>query len=166
MAAHSIRILVTLTTLVVLVVLIAAGGAGVAGAGKGNCQKVSGQVTMGTVLSGTCTSPLGMCSQGTSRGGIKGPVTFSATEYLISADTPATGVVFLTGDAVFETRGGTLMTKDAITVAMGGGGEYAEVDTIVGGTGIYAGATGSLTASGTRTEAGTAGVYTGEICVP
>jgi hypothetical protein len=99
-------------------------------------------------------------------GQLKGDVFFSATEYLMSGDTPATGVVFVTGDAVFTTRCGTLLAKDAISRAINGNGEYAEVDTVVGGTGCYAGATGRLVAAGSATAEGASGSYDGEICLP
>ena len=48
-----------------------------------------------------------------------------------------------------------------------GAGDFAEVDTIVGGAGEWVGVTGTLRAQGTFTPtAGGQGDYTGEICRP
>ena len=58
------------------------------------------------------------------------------------------------------------MTKDAIVLQTTGAGDFAEVDTIVGGTGEWAGTTGSITAFGKFTGAGGEGAYTGEVCTP
>lgn len=147
-----------------LVAFVATGSAGAVVASKGDCMKVSGKVTLGPVPPAECDSPLGLCGEGQVTGHLKGEVFFSATEYLMSADTPATGVVFVTGNAVFTTRCGTLTTKDAITRAIDGNGEYAEVNTVVGGTGCHAGATGRFVASGKTTAEEASGTYTGEIC--
>ena len=127
------------------------------------CKKVEGQVTVEPV-SGECSSPYG-CGAGTIKGDIKGTISVVTTSFLTSADTPTTGVVFMTADAVFTTSSGTLLTKDAITLSSTGG-EYAEVDIIVGGTGSYAGATGTLTATGGSTAQGASGTYSGQICLP
>ncbi|HKZ86248.1 MAG TPA: hypothetical protein VJ793_21650 [Anaerolineae bacterium] len=82
-------------------------------------------------------------------------------------DTPTTSVVILTGDNLIQTARGTLMTKDAIVLQTTGAGDFVEVDTIVGGTGEWAGATGSISAIGTFTAAaGGEGAYTGEVCTP
>ncbi|MCU0508226.1 MAG: hypothetical protein MUC34_07475 [Anaerolineae bacterium] len=167
MSSHPVRKLVPVVcVMALLVAFAAAGSAGAIGAVNGDCMKVSGKVTMGPVSPGECASPLGMCGRGDVTGHLKGGVFFSATEYLMSADTAATGVVFVTGDAIFNTRCGTLVTKDAITRAISGNGEYAEVITILGGTGCHAGATGRLVAGGSATADGASGSYTGEVCFP
>ena len=76
-------------------------------------------------------------------------------------------MVLLTGDNAIQTPDGTLFTKDAIVLRTTGAGEFAEVDVVVGGTGEWTGATGTLTATGTFTAlAGGEGRYEGEICTP
>ena len=76
-------------------------------------------------------------------------------------------MVLLTGDNRIETRRGVLSTKDSIVLRTSGDGEFAEVDTIVGGTGALAGATGVFTATGSYSAAvGGSGVYEGELCLP
>jgi hypothetical protein len=47
-----------------------------------------------------------------------------------------------------------------------GGGEFAEVDTVVGGTGDFAGASGVIRGTGTSTATTVDGDYAGEICTP
>jgi hypothetical protein len=59
------------------------------------------------------------------------------------------------------------MTQDAIVLRTTGAGEFAEVDTVVGGTGDWSGATGVIQATGKFTfAAGGTGEYSGKICTP
>jgi hypothetical protein len=75
--------------------------------------------------------------------------------------------VLLTGDAVLTTKTGTLSTKDAVVLRTVGAGEFSEVDVVVGGTGVYAGMTGTIQASGTFTaEAGASATYSATLCQP
>ena len=83
-----------------------------------------------------------------------------------TADTPATGVVFVTGDTVITINAGTLITKDAVLLATTRNGEFGELDTMVGGTRQWLGATGKFTATGTFANGIGAGVYSGEVCTP
>jgi hypothetical protein len=137
------------------------------GAEAAACKKVSGSFTL-TPLSGpVCTSPVGICATGSYKGGIKASSVFTGTSLLQTADTPTTAVVVLTGDNQFSSTGGTLLTKDAIVLRTTGVGEFAEVDTVIGGTGQWAGANGVLRAQGTFTAtAGGGGDYVGELCTP
>ena len=73
-------------------------------------------------------------------------------------------MVLLTGDNVIHTSRGDIQTKDSIVLSTVGKGEFAEVDTVVGGTGIYAGATGTVTATGTFLNGVGEGITVGEIC--
>jgi hypothetical protein len=76
-------------------------------------------------------------------------------------------VVLLTGDDHVTTKAGTLDTKHAIGLRTTGAGEFAEVDTVVGGTGEWAGATGAIRAQGTfSATAGGGGDYVGQLCTP
>ena len=128
------------------------------------CTLVKGKFTLQPFAPPDCTSPVELCATGIYKGGIKGSSVFIGSSLTPTADTPTTAVVLLTGDNSIETRGGTLLTKDAIVLRTAGAGEFAEVDTIVGGTGDWAGASGQITASGTFTAAGGEGTYRGEIC--
>jgi len=80
--------------------------------------------------------------------------------------TPTTAVLLLTGDNIIHTDGGDLLTKDAIVLRTTGAGDFAEVDTVIGGTGDWTGASGQFSATGTFTSAGGAGRYAGQVCVP
>jgi hypothetical protein len=73
--------------------------------------------------------------------------------------------VQVTGDNAFHTDRGDFFTKDAIVLSTGAGGEFAEVDVVLGGTGDWRGATGVLTATGTFVDGLGEGVIEGEICV-
>jgi hypothetical protein len=110
---------------------------------------------------------VGICATGAYKGGIKASSVFTGTSLIQTVDTPTTAVVLLTGDNQFTTTGGMLQTKDAIVLRTTGAGDFAEVDTIIGGTGPWAGASGVLRAQGTfsTTEGGT-GDYLREVCTP
>ena len=152
------RLLVGVVVLLPLV--LAASGAEAAA-----CKKVSGSFTL-TPLSGpACTSPVGICATGVYKGGIKATSVFTGTSVIPTVDTPTTAVVLVTGDNQLTSSSGTLQTKDAIVLRTIGAGDFAEVDTVIGGTGQWTGATGVLRAQGTFTAtAGGGGDYVGEVC--
>jgi hypothetical protein len=154
------RIMIALGTIVVLVLISSQAFAA-------SCKKVNGKFTLQPVSGSECQSSVGICATGTYSGSITGMSMFVGTSLIQTIDTPTTAVLLLTGDNAIQTKGGTLLTKDAIVLATSGAGEFAEVDTVVGGTGEWAGATGRFTAIGTFTlEAGGAATYSGEICGP
>ncbi len=74
--------------------------------------------------------------------------------------------VFLTGDNLIQTNKGNVITKDAIVLRTTGAGDFAEVNTIVGGTGDWSGVTGQFSAVGTFTSAGGKGNYSGGVSAP
>ncbi|MCW5852816.1 MAG: hypothetical protein KIT87_22280 [Anaerolineae bacterium] len=128
------------------------------------CKAVSGKFTLQAVNDPGCMSPVGLCATGEYQGSIKAISSFVGSAFLASADTPTTGVVFATGDNTIQTDKGDIYTKDAITLRTTGEGAFAEVDTVVGGTGEYAGASGVLTATGMFLNGSGAGVYSGQVC--
>ena len=155
--------IVALPAVTVVVVLALTSGAFAAG----KCQRVEGRFTLQPVSGPACMSAVGVCATGTYRGDLKGDSTFTGSSLTPTVDTPTTGVVLLTGDNLIQTSAGMLMTKDAIVLKTTGAGDFAEVDTIISGTGEWAGASGVLRAQGTFTPtAGGQGNYTGEICRP
>lgn len=143
----------------VIALMIATSGATAAS----TCKKINGQFTLQPV-SEACTSPVGICATGVFKGDIKGNSEFTGTGLVPTVDTTSTGVVLLTGDNVIHTAKGDLTTKDAIAFRTVKPGDFAEVDTVIAGTGAWAGATGRFSAAGTFTTAGGQGNYTGEIC--
>jgi hypothetical protein len=131
------------------------------------CKNLRGSFTLQAITGPACTSSVGICATGQFRGAISGDSTFIGSSVIATADTPATGIVLVTGDNTIETRRGTLKTRDAIVLKTTGQGDFAEVDTIVGGSNAWAGATGQLRAEGTFTaSAGGQGSYRGEVCAP
>jgi hypothetical protein len=143
-----------------LALVLASSGAQAAG-----CKKVSGKFTLTSVTGPTCQSGVGICATGSYSGGVAGSSAFVGTSLVQTVDTPTTGVVLLTGDNQITTKAGLLLTKDAIVLRTTGAGDFAEVDTVVSGTGEWAGATGVLRAQGTFTvEEGGGGEYAGQIC--
>lgn len=127
-----------------------------------NCHTRHGSVTIEIVTDPTCPSTVGLCANVQFRGGLRGESRFTGTSLVPSVDVAATGIVFLTGDNHIRTSRGDLFVKDAIVFNTTGEAEFSEVDTIVGGTGDYEGATGRLQAVGKNNE----GSFTVEICTP
>lgn len=130
------------------------------------CKKVKGKFTLQAFTGPECTSAVDICAAGNYSGDLAGTSVFIGSSVIPSADTPTTGVVFLTGDTTLTTDGGVLLTKDAISLSTTGNGEFGEVDTIVGGTGSWQGYTGKFTATGTFISGMGAGTYSGEVCAP
>ena len=146
-------------------------GAGGAGA-DARCREVSGQYREALAPDG-CTSPVGLCidahdTDGPSQGTFSG----TATSFVGTADSAATGVALFTTDTVADVdawgRSGTLVIKNAGAFHSSGLGEIVDLQTIVGGTGDFAGATGALRASGTFDPVAGMGTstYEGTVCVP
>jgi hypothetical protein len=97
-----------------------------------------------------CSAPAGLRGSVDWHGSLEGESSFSATAQIRTNDTPATSVVLVTGDNLLSLRGGTISTKDAVVFRLTGNGDFAEVDTIVAGTGDYAGASGAWRAGSIR----------------
>jgi hypothetical protein len=127
------------------------------------CQAIHGRVDL-AASEPTCGSATGLCATGILHGTIHGNSEFVGTSAVPTVNTPATGVLVLTGDNTIHTSDGDLFTKDSIVLDTAGDGEFAEVDTIVGGTGELAGATGYLVATGSFANGGGVGVYYGKLC--
>lgn len=134
-------------------------------AADATCKKVKGQFILQPVSGPDCGSAVEICATGTYKGGIKGKSEFTGSSLIQTADTPTTAVVLLTGDNVIHADKGDLFTKDAIVFRTIDAGEFGEVDTVVGGTGNFAGASGVIQAVGTFTSAGGEGDYQGQICL-
>lgn len=130
------------------------------------CKKVKGKFTLQKFSGPDCTSPVSFCAVGVFTGDLAGTSSFIGTSMVPSIDTPTTGVIFLTGDKTLTVTDGTLLTKDALSLNRRGNGELAEVDSIVGGTGKFAGYTGKFTATGTYVEGSGVGTYNGMVCAP
>ena len=129
------------------------------------CFNVEGTVTLHTFSGSGCTSPVGVCGTAEWRGDIRATSSFVASSALPTVDTAVTGVVATTADAQLTLRGGTLATKDAVVLRTTGNGDFAEIDTIVGGTGAFANVTGAWRATGTTQGDTGQGTYKGQLCV-
>ena len=141
------------------------GTAGHAHGAEPSCRDVRGTFTVHTTTGADCQSPVGLCGTVEWRGDLRATSSFVATSSIDTVDSPITSVLVFTGDASVSTRGGTLLTKDAIVFRLTGSGDFAEVDTIVGGTGAFASASGAWRASGTFSGNVGEGRYEGRICL-
>ena len=157
---------VTTSSRALALVLALAPLAAAPAAAEPRCKKVHSHLFL-EATAPTCGSAIDLCAKATLRGGtLRAETEFVGTSFLPTVDTPTSAVVVLTGDNTFHTRQGDFYTKDAIVLSTVGAGEFAEVDTVIGGTGEWAGATGTLTATGTFANGVGEGVIQGEICVP
>jgi hypothetical protein len=146
-------------------------GAGGADAGV-RCRDVSGRYTEQVAPDG-CTSPVGFCIDARyTAGPLHGTFAGVATSFISSADSATTDVSLFTTDTVADItawgREGTLTIKNAGAYHGVGGGEIVDLQTITGGTGGFAGATGALRASGTFDPVRGVGTSTveGTVCLP
>lgn len=131
-----------------------------------HCFKVHSRVTLLASAENHCGSPIALCAGGELRGSLRGNSEFVGTSFAPTPDSSATGVFVLNGDNTIHTAAGDIHTKDAIVLETAGEGNFAEVDTVVGGTGAFAEATGTLIGSGTFLNGQGEGFLIGEVCVP
>jgi hypothetical protein len=96
---------------------------------------------------------------------------FIAKAITQSVDTATTGVVFVIGDttvlgAALGSKRGTLVIKNAAAFRTVGDGDLSDTQVIVGGTGDFVGASGSIRISGTFVAGDGTSSFEGAVCVP
>jgi hypothetical protein len=123
-----------------------------------------------SVVTQGCTSPVQLCTAGVFEGEslLRGTTSFVADGIAPSAGLPATveppTTLGYSGLLTITTRRGTLTARDT-GIFDTAAGLFSSRDIILGGTGIFAGATGHLFFSGTGTQSFES-IATGEICLP
>lgn len=113
-------------------------------------QQVHGHLFSQVLAGPACTSPIGLCTAGRLTGVINGDFVFTATR-LEPSDTP--GIFFYTGNIVVQTQRGEVRCQDAGAFGVNPPGPVADICTITGGTGDWAGVTGHIRIHGTFTFA-------------
>ncbi len=135
---------------------------------KPECKTVNGHISsevVETLPNGDpCPSPLGICTVGRFIGGIQGEFYFVAEDFVANPDTDNPLVQFTTGLIELETDGGGLTLRDASAVSFDADGLFGSVQTIIDGTGDFAGASGRLRAYGVFMNGCVSCDYRGEIC--
>ncbi len=135
--------------MLVLAATLAAVGGGYALAASGT-QQAHGTLESKLMTDG-CTSPVALCTAGRFTGVINGDFVFTATSFTPS-NVP--GIFFYDGTIVVRTSRGELRCADAGSVGLfDPTGPLVELCEITGGTGDWAGTTGTLRIHGTFTFA-------------
>ncbi|HEU5296579.1 MAG TPA: hypothetical protein VFU71_17495 [Burkholderiaceae bacterium] len=140
-------------------------------AAHADCRSVRGALEETQVTGMACGSPVNLCTVAHLIGHLKGEARFTAASVQSTADTPTTGVVFVTGDTTVTDarlggKRGTLVIKNAAAFRTLGEGDLADVQIIIGGTGDFAAASGSLRVSGTFVAGAGTATYEGSVCLP
>lgn len=135
------------------------------------CQPLNGHLSEQASTDPGCPSAVGVCVEGTYSGVLRGAFTTVVNTFDPSPDTGVTAVFLFTADSVIHARVGSkegdLLIKNAGAFRVTGEGEILDLQTIVGGTGDFAGASGSISSVGTFTFAdGGRSEYTGTLCLP
>ena len=135
------------------------------------CKSVRGHLEETLVGSPECTSPVNLCTVAQMFGHLKGQAHFTASAIISSADTPTTGVVFVTGDTIIVdarlgAKRGTLTIKNAAAFRTVGEGDLSDTQVIIGGTDDFSGATGSLRISGNFAGDSGSSDFEGTVCLP
>ena len=110
---------------------------------ESNTKSVRGTFSEQAVTS-PCTSPIGLCAAGEFKGGLHGTFEITATS---ATPTSNPDVVLLTTSWVLHTKQGDI-NGSGQTLLNTVTGYFSSVDSIVGGTGKWAGASGTLQSTG------------------
>ena len=154
--------------------LLSAGGPNPAAAvpeAPSRCHDVDADFTSEVAAEG-CASPFGLCASGTIMHDrlLRGPMFVTITDMAPSAGMPSSepaSTLSISGErSLTPLRGGTL-TAHVVGVFDTAQVIFTELNVITGGTGRFAGATGTLNVFGRGTSPTTfAGEISGTICLP
>jgi hypothetical protein len=133
------RRMVLVPLLLVPLMIVAAGPAGA----DPNTKTYRGTLTEQAFTEG-CTSPVGLCAAGEAKGGLHGDFEITATNITPTSDPD---VVILETSYVIHTNKGDISFSGQ-TLLNTVTGFFSSLDEVTGGTGKWAGATGTLMSSG------------------
>jgi hypothetical protein len=122
-----------------------------------HCRSIDGHLTVSQYTVG-CTSPVGWCTSGSVYGGLLG----GSADFILSDSLPGvtTGSLSYDGTRSFTTSTGVLQIHESGLVNIGAR-RFAAYGLVSGGTGSFAGATGTVFLYGYSNEAGD--VYNGSL---
>lgn len=151
-------VLITVCTMLLL--------ASAAATADSGCQKVKGKVSVVPFAPEEPCEALA-CGHAEFTGSMKGTGETSIYAFNPNTEGGDPAVMFVNSNGVWHVWGGDLFVQEAIVLRMGDPTITAEVDTITGGTGAWAGASGVVSATATSDGSGVSeGAYEGYICTP
>jgi hypothetical protein len=155
------QVVPTLTSFLLAALALLLGGA--SANAQALCRPVHGHIVAGAQTPPTCGGDF--CSVGSFSGGIQGEYVVAT---MINAEQPVQDIYYYTGDTAATVQigdqQGVLQIKNTGLFRVTG--ELTELETITGGTGDLAGATGLLFVSGTSGEESGRFTYSGTVCLP
>ena len=142
-----------------------------AGNEDSQCFAVRGEFDENAVDAG-CTSPAGICFEGRYFGSIRGPFAGQVVTLVPTVDPATSNVLLFNSESEIQAqvrgRTGTLIVRNSGAFEVSGEGHIVDLQSIIGGTGELAGASGTLRASGLfapETSSGSSR-YRGTLCLP
>lgn len=136
-----------------------------------DCRHVNGHYTEQLATSTPCNAMAGVCLQGVYSGVVTGGFKTAVDTFVPTPDVPSIGVAQFTAGSILAVRighrAGELYVRNTGAARTTGAGEIVDLQTIVGGSGDFAGASGVMTAVGTFSFAGGGrSEYAGMVCMP
>jgi hypothetical protein len=134
------------------------------------CHRISSHAGIrSSAFTEGCPSAIGLCTAGVFEGDrlLRGTTLFVGDAAVPSAGMPdfePPSTLSYTGRITITTRFGTLTTRDTGIFDTAGTGLFASRDLVIGGTGIFAGASGTIFFTGTGVTTFDADA-SGEICL-
>jgi hypothetical protein len=102
--------------------------------GAASCKQVHGRLVDQEQFAGPSCAGSFFCVRGRATGSLRGDFVSTVTSMTPSQDAAVTGVAFFTADLVLNDRRGELTIKEAIAYNTAGGGEFADLGTVVAGS--------------------------------
>ena len=133
------------------------------GARADRCVPIRTTIVTTYSMGPDCTSPVGVCTAGR----FVSPAFAGTTHFtaMTIGPGPSADMLLYIGELVITTAAGTITIRDH-GFLNSSSAQFLEIQQIIGGTGVYAGARGMLISRGISTAIGFEGTLNGSVCGP